>query len=52
MSTPAVAIAVRGLVMLAMRPHSAVKAAMVALLATDQADRVRATRSVSVCSSR
>ena len=52
MSRPASAIAARGLVRLASRPHSAVMAAMVALLLTDHADRVRATRSGAVCSSR
>jgi len=46
-SRPANAIAARGLVMLASRPHRALRAAMVALLLTDQADRVRATRSVA-----
>jgi len=46
------AMAARGLVMLASRPHRAVRAAMVRLLVTDHAARVRATRSVSVCSSR
>jgi hypothetical protein len=52
MRTPATAIAVRGLVMLASRPHRAVRAAMVRLVLTDQADRVRATRSLSVWLSR
>ena len=46
MRRPAIAIAVRGLVTLASRPHRAVRAAMVTLLVTDHADRVRATRSV------
>jgi hypothetical protein len=45
---PAIAIPVRGLVTLASSPHRAVSAAMVALLVTDQADRVRATRSAGV----
>jgi hypothetical protein len=49
---PATAIAVRRLVTAASKPHKAVKAAMVALLVTDHADRVRATLSVRVCSSR
>jgi hypothetical protein len=52
MSKPAVAIATRRLVRLASRPHRAVRTAMVALLVTDHADRVRATRSAPVCSSR
>ena len=51
-STPAVAIAARGPMMLAKNPQRAVKSAMVALLVIDHADRVRATRSVPVCSSR
>lgn len=51
-NTPAIAIAARGLVTLASRPHTAVRAAIVALLVTDHADRVRATRSFAVCSSR
>jgi hypothetical protein len=51
-STPASAIAVRRLVTLASRPHKAVITAMVRLLLTDQADRVRATRSAGVWSSR
>jgi len=42
--TPAIAIALRGLVALASRPHRAIKAATVALLVIDHADRVRATR--------
>ncbi len=41
MRMPAIAIAVRGLVMQASRPHRAVRAAMVALLVTDHAERVR-----------
>jgi hypothetical protein len=52
MRRPAIAIALRGPVMAASSPHRAVMAAMVALLVTDHADRVRATRSVGVCSSR
>jgi hypothetical protein len=52
MRRPAIAIAVRGPVMLASRPHRAVRAAMVALLVTDHADRVRATRSFPVWLSR
>jgi hypothetical protein len=52
MSSPAIAIALRGLVRLASRPHRAVRAAMLALLLTDHADSVRAIRSWSVCSSR
>jgi hypothetical protein len=52
MRRPATAIAVRGLVIVASTPHRAVIAAMVALLVTDHADRVRATRSGAVCSSR
>src|SRR6202041_1891279 len=45
-NTPAIAIAMRGLVTPASRPHSAVSAAMLALLVIDHADSVRATRSV------
>lgn len=45
---PAIAIATRRLVMLASRPHRAVIAAMVTLLVTDHADRVRVMRLVSV----
>jgi hypothetical protein len=41
MSRSAIAIAARGPVMAASRPHRAVRAAMMALLVTDQADRVR-----------
>ena len=52
MSRPAIAIVARGPVMLASRLHTAVRAAMVALLVTDHADRVRATRSVAVWWSR
>ena len=52
MSTPATAIAIRGLVTLASTPHRAVSAAIAALLLTDQADRVRATRSAGICSRR
>nr|WP_309240075.1 hypothetical protein [Actinomadura sp. J1-007] len=50
--TPAIAIAVRGPVAAASSPHTAVMAAMDALLVTDQADRTRATRPASVSSSR
>jgi hypothetical protein len=49
-STPA--IATWGLLMLANKPRRAVIAAMVRLLVTDHADRVRAIRSVSVWTSR
>jgi hypothetical protein len=52
MSRLAMAIAARGPVMAASRPDRAVRAEMAALLMTDQADRVRAIRSVSVWSSR
>ena len=52
MRTPAIAIAVRGPVMPASRPHRTVRLAMVRLLVTDQADKVRAIRSVSVWLSR
>jgi hypothetical protein len=52
MSSPATVIAVRGLVASASRPPSALKMAMEALLLIDQADRVRAMRSLGVCSSR
>ncbi|GDY49563.1 hypothetical protein SVIO_001860 [Streptomyces violaceusniger] len=45
-------MAVRGLVAAASRPHRAVTAAMAALLLTDHAVRVRATRPGSVWSSR
>jgi hypothetical protein len=48
MRRPAIAIAVRALVRCAKRPHRAVMAAMVAVLVTDHADSVRATRSVAV----
>jgi hypothetical protein len=44
-STPATAIPILGLVRPASTPHKAVSAATVRLLVTDQADRVRATRS-------
>lgn len=47
-STPAIAIAVRGLVRLASTPDSMVNTAIVVLLLIDHADRVRATRSLSV----
>jgi hypothetical protein len=50
--SPAIAIATRRLVMVASRPHRAVRTAMLMLLLTDQADRVRATRSGAICSSR
>jgi len=49
---PAIAILVRALVTLAGSPHRAASAAMVALLLTDQADSVRATRSAGVWLSR
>jgi hypothetical protein len=52
MSSPATVRAVRGLVMSASRPPSAVQMAMAACWPIDQADRVRATRSWGVCSSR
>ncbi len=48
----ATAIAMRRLVTLASRPHRKVSVAMLALVLTDHADSVRATRSVLVCSSR
>lgn len=51
MRTPAAPIAARGPVTAASRPHSAVKAAVVSLAAIDQADSVRAARSVGTCSS-
>jgi hypothetical protein len=52
MSRPAIAIAARGPVMLASRPHRAVSAAIVTLVLTDHADRTRAVRPESVCSNR
>ncbi len=51
-SAPATPIAARGPVNVASRPPSAVRAAIEALVLTDQADSTRATRSGGLCSSR
>ena len=48
MSTPATAIAMRGPMTAAKAPHSAVMPAIAALLVTDHAASVRATRSAGV----
>ena len=52
MRAPATAIAIRGPARLPSRPNRAVMTAMLVLVLTDQADRVRATRSGAICSRR
>jgi hypothetical protein len=51
-SAPATPIAIRGPVTVASSPPSAVMTAIEVLVLTDQADRMRATRSGGLCSSR